>query len=446
MLVTKIATALFLGCSLTIAQLIGPVGPTTSPSAKRAHICNVLKYGGKIDSLDIGPAIGSAFANCVLKTPGSTLYVPPGNYDMVTWQTLTGGTTWAFQMDGFITRTGNSTGHMIIIQNSADFEIYSSTSAGGFQGHGYLIRDNGPRFLRVVSSTNWSVHDLIFVDSPEFHIVVDQGSNGELYNLAIRGADMGGSDGIDISGSNHWVHDVEVTNRDECVTVKSPANHFLIEQIWCNQSGGSAIGSLSRNAAVQNIVYRNIYTNGGNQMMMIKSNGGSGFVRNVLFQNFLGRGTKYCLNVDQYWSGQTAGTGAGVSLMNITFENWDGANVYGLLTNATVQRSPIQFLCASGAPCTGINLDNVNLWCETGTATNVCENAFGDGSCLQSGDVLPYSPVTMTISQPPAFTTPPSLPGDLDSGFPLTAAIPVPTIPSTFFPGLPQISPLARLQ
>ena len=27
------------------------------------------------------------------------------------------------------------------------------------------------------------------------------------------GANIGGSDGIDISGSNHWVHDVEVTNR-----------------------------------------------------------------------------------------------------------------------------------------------------------------------------------------------------------------------------------------
>lgn len=35
-----------------------------------------------------------------------------------------------------------------------------------------------------------------------------------------RGADIGGSDGIDVWGDNYWVHDVEVTNRDECVTVK----------------------------------------------------------------------------------------------------------------------------------------------------------------------------------------------------------------------------------
>lgn len=54
---------------------------------------------------DIGPAIGSAFTNCILKNSGSTLYVPPGNYNMQTWQTLNGGTKWAFQMDGVITRT-----------------------------------------------------------------------------------------------------------------------------------------------------------------------------------------------------------------------------------------------------------------------------------------------------------------------------------------------------
>lgn len=26
-----------------------------------------------------------------------------------------------------------------------------------------------------------------------------------------------GSDGIDVSGTNHWIHDVEVTNRFVCV-------------------------------------------------------------------------------------------------------------------------------------------------------------------------------------------------------------------------------------
>lgn len=122
------------------------------------------------------------------------------------------------------------------------------------------------------------------------------------------------------SGDNYWIHDVEVTNRDECVTVKSPSSNILVERIWCNQSGGSAIGSLGADTAISNILYRNVYTNGGNQIFMIKSNGGSGYVSNVMLQNFIARGTAYGLDIDQFWSGQSAAAGNGVSLNDITFQ------------------------------------------------------------------------------------------------------------------------------
>ena len=52
---------------------------------------------------------------------------------------------------------------------------------------------------------------------------------------------------------------------------------------------------------------------------MIKSNLGSGYVRNVVFDQFIARGTAYGLDINQYWSSQTPGTGAGVELSNITF-------------------------------------------------------------------------------------------------------------------------------
>ncbi|KAF8578955.1 glycoside hydrolase family 28 protein [Ramaria rubella] len=430
--------------SLSWAQLTGSVGPTTTTTSKQKTICNVLDYGGVIGSSvcpyrrDIGPAIGSAFTNCVLKNSGSTLYVPPGSYNMQTWQTLTGGSHWAFQMDGVITRTSTTGGHMIVVQNANDFEFFSSNSAGAIQGNGYQARNAGPRLFRMITSTNWSVHDLIFVDSPEFHIIIQEGSNGELYNLAIRGANIGGSDGIDISGVNHWVHDIEVTNRDECVTIKNPASNILVERIWCNQSGGSAIGSLGTGTAIQNILYRNIYTNGGNQIFMIKSWGGDGYVSNVAFQTFLSRGTAYGLDVNQYWSSQTEAPGAGVQLTNISFTNWDGEVVDG------VQRSPIQILCADGAPCQQMTLSNVNLWSATNQATNKCQSAYGKGACLKSSGSASYAATTTTITEPAGYTTPPTLAGDLVTGFATNSPIPIPTIPSTYYPGLPQISPLAK--
>ncbi|KAG8937809.1 hypothetical protein FRC04_010048, partial [Tulasnella sp. 424] len=48
------------------------------------------------------------------------------------------------------------------------------------------------------------------------------------------------------------------------------------------------------------------------------------------------------------------------------------------------------------------------------------------------------------ITQPAGYTTPPTLAGDLSAGFATNSPIPIPTIPTTYYPGLGQISPLAK--
>lgn len=75
-------------------------------------------------------------------------------------------------------------------------------------------------------------------------MILDSCTNGELYNMIIRGGYRGGLDGIDVWCKNIWIHDVEVSNKDECVTVKSPSSNILVEQVHCNWSGGCAMGSL----------------------------------------------------------------------------------------------------------------------------------------------------------------------------------------------------------
>jgi rhamnogalacturonan hydrolase len=68
----------------------------------------------------------------------------------------------------------------------------------------------------------------------------------EAYHITIRGPSLGGTDGIDVACTdNCYLHDIEVTNRDECISVKSPSQNVLIEDVYCNQSGGMSIGSLT---------------------------------------------------------------------------------------------------------------------------------------------------------------------------------------------------------
>lgn len=48
------------------------------------------------------------------------------------------------------------------------------------------------------------------------------------------------------------------------------------------------MGSFGTDTNVTDITYRNIYTWNSNNMMLIKSNGGSGFIENVVLENFIG--------------------------------------------------------------------------------------------------------------------------------------------------------------
>jgi rhamnogalacturonan hydrolase len=211
------------------AQLSGKVGPLTTHATKTAKkTCNVLNYGAKADkSTDLGPALLKAFTAC--KT-GGTVLVPSGNYAMKTWVTFEGGKAWALQLDGIIYRTGIDAGNMLFIRNANDFEMFSSTGKGAVQGmwtqeslllsysanpiQGLGYEDhkngkrNGARLLRVEKTTNFSVHDIILVDAPMFHFVMNTCTNGEAFNMAIRGGDWGGLDGVDVTGTNIWVHDV----------------------------------------------------------------------------------------------------------------------------------------------------------------------------------------------------------------------------------------------
>lgn len=202
--------------------------------------------------------------------------------------------------------------------------------------------------------------------------------------------------------------------------------------------------------------------------MMFKSNGGNGTVDNVLLENFSrllpsvlwfstrlltslqncctgSTGTAYGLDVNQYWSSMTAVDGDGVKLTNIEFKNWNGDVVNG------VNRPPVQFICADGAPCVNststvplplapllpmhmylsiVTLTDVNMWSETDKAIYKCESAYGTGACLQEVDssVTSYAASTSSYSQPTGYTSVVTMDGDLTAGFTSTASIPVPSV------------------
>jgi rhamnogalacturonan hydrolase len=121
---------------------------------------------------------------------------------------------------------------------------------GAINGQGYIARKTSSgqnaRLVRFVNSSYVSIHDILLVDSPTFHVVFDGVSNLHAFQITIRGLDIGGTDGIDLDCTdNCYLHHIQVTNRDECISVKSPSQNVLIEDMFYNHSGGMYIGSLT---------------------------------------------------------------------------------------------------------------------------------------------------------------------------------------------------------
>ncbi|KAH7208687.1 pectin lyase fold/virulence factor [Fusarium oxysporum] len=416
---------------LATAQLTGPVGPLTALSQK-THECNILDYGAVNDnSTDIADAIEKTFKTCVLPHAGSRLIVPDGQYLIKRSVVLSNGTNWAFQLDGLITlayggnwtvdRDGQFLQNGLTIINPVDFEFYSQNGKGAIQGQGYIYRNLAntfrPRLVRIISPINTSVHDLILVDSPKFHIVFDFAENLEVYHLTIRGANLGSYDGVDVVGTNYWIHDIEVTNRDECVSVKSPSNHALIENLVCNQAGsGISIGSLNVSASIANIHARNINIIQGNNIAFIKTYpGGSGHVTNITFENFRSKASLYGLDINQYWQNTFEPDTGAVALSNLVFKNFSGSVADG-------SKRPPLFLVANDLSfATNVTVEDFSIWTESGpSVVNKISNIFGHGDnsygqangikSLSSGQAPTAYTSTYTVTATPTGWAAPSFP------------------------------------
>lgn len=184
-----------------------PIGPITSSDSKWAKkVCDITKYGAVADgTTDSGAAILAAFNAC---KSGGVVNIPSGTFALSTFVTLSGGSAWAINLEGTIVRSGSASGgNMITIDDTTDFELYSSNGKGAIQGYGYKFHSQGttgPRIMRLTDVTRFSIHDIALVDSPLFHLSLDTCSQGEVYNMIIRGGNMGGLDGIDVWGFQIW--------------------------------------------------------------------------------------------------------------------------------------------------------------------------------------------------------------------------------------------------
>ena len=130
--------------------------------------------------------------------------------------------------------------------------------------------------------------------------------------------------------------------------------------------------------------------------------------------------------------------GDGVQLNNITIQNWKGTEANG------AARGPIKVNCANGAPCTDVTIEDFAMWTESGKSQwYSCQSAYGEGACLKGGDDYTSYTTTVTVTAAPSGYSAPTMASDLATAFGTNEPIPIPAIPTSFYPGLKPSSALA---
>lgn len=192
------------------------------------------------------------------------------------------------------------------------------------------------------------------------------------------------------------------------------------------------MGSLGADVDISNIEYNYIYTHHSNQMYMIKSNGGSGTVTGLSFNNFIGHSNAYTLDFDTAWSSMDVVDGDGISYSNVTFSGWSGSCEDG------TERGPVKINCPADVVCTDITVEDFSVWTDSGDSVLYgCQNAYGDGACLQSGDSGAYTTTQTITTGSAAYTT---MDNELSTGYDISSSIPIPSLPASFYPGRQPIS------
>ncbi|KAJ3162251.1 hypothetical protein HDU88_006734 [Geranomyces variabilis] len=360
---------------------------TPRPAPPTGKICQLPAHA---PNTDIGPIIIALYTSCVQLNPGSTLLIPAGQHSLQTNVQFSKPVPFTLRIDGDIEVPFNPKLGGTMLQFTRCNRI-TVTGRGSLNGNGDLWREGRdltlypgrPRLLRLQQCDNCLISDLRFINAAKFHITV-VGDNNEIRNVDIKADHIGETDGIDISGNNNYVHDVSVENGDECVTVKSPTTNFKAENIICKATAGCNIGSfgpVAGTAAIDGVHYRNVTMTSSSAGVMLKSYPStSGYVKNIVYEDFTLTDVAYPINIDMEWChGPCPPKTGGLTVQGATFKNFvvNGAG-------GDSRRPIVKLNCPLGAPspaCVGVRVCGLDKAQSRGYANDVIVNAIHTTDC-----------------------------------------------------------------
>ncbi|KAM3705293.1 hypothetical protein ACB098_03G068200 [Castanea mollissima] len=229
---------------------------------------------------------------------------------------------------------------------------------------------------------NLQLSGLTHLNSPRNHISLTACNGASLSYLHISApASSPNTDGIDISSStNINIHDSNIATGDDCIAINGNSAHINITGINCGPGHGISVGSLGASGAyatVEEVYVNNCSFNGTLNGARIKTwQGGSGYARNIFFEQITLVDVKNPIIIDQFYCNgehDCDNETSSVQVSNVTYIGIEGTCV-GL--------DAITFNCDE-IMCTNITMKHINITSSDPEKSVVasCKNAEGNSEC-----------------------------------------------------------------
>ena len=278
--------------------------------------------------------------------PGDTFFIPNNSFALIGGISNSGLNNVTFLIDGTLifsddrsTWPTNENGDVlecIYLENISNIK-FTSTGKGTLDGNGrkwwgaikfLKHQEDRPRLLHIKYSKNVLVENILFKDSPYWTFYAEN-SDG----LIIRYSDVDArwtkqdthtlldlqafnTDGFDVTGKNVYIHDCNIWNQDDCISVKDGSEDMLFERISCSGLG-LVIGSIG-GSKVRNITFRDSYMPSTVKGIYMKTRwsdsgavGDSASISDILYENItIDSPQQYAI-----WIGPAQQTGQPCSLL-----------------------------------------------------------------------------------------------------------------------------------
>ncbi|KAL6981205.1 Glycosidase, partial [Sarracenia purpurea var. burkii] len=146
---------------------------------------------------------------------------------------------------------------------------------------------------------------------------------------------------------------------DDCISIVSGSKYVKVMDITCGPGHGISIGSLGKDKSkdtVSDVNVNGATLSGTTNGVRIKTwQGGSGYARNIRFQNIVMDNVKNPIIINQHYCDRQTPCweqGSAVKVENVRYKNIKGTSA---------SEVAIDLNCSKTLPCKGIVLQDVNL-------------------------------------------------------------------------------------